>query len=226
LNMYIFDHFSHKQIAELRGISVNTSKSHLLRARKELQQILFNKAKNKKRPLMAWFFLFPNSFAAFDRYCRWQMEDLSFTPMHPLSDADLGAAATTKLPAALKLYTLRTPLVAGLGTIATGTALLTALPSHQQTETPQAPAPQTVEIMADSTTIEEPEIIVSAPEPTTPVVATPKTQTQTRKAPEETSHAEQVAETTSESANPQPVIVKKVLHKQQKTIIVKDSTKR
>lgn len=171
---------------------------------------------------MAWFFLFPNSFAAFDRYCRWQMEDFSFTPMHPLSDADLGAAATTKLPAALKLYTLRTPLVAGLGTIAAGTVLLTALPSHQQTEAPQTPAPKPVEIIADSTIAEEPENIVPAPEPTTPVVATPKTQTQTREKTEEASPAD----TTSESSNPQPVVVKKVLRKQQHTVIVKDSTKR
>ncbi len=60
LNMYIFDHFSHKQIAELRGISVNTSKSHLLRARKELQQILFNKAKKKKNvPLWPGSSFFP-----------------------------------------------------------------------------------------------------------------------------------------------------------------------
>lgn len=47
LNLFVFEHYSHQKIAELRGISVNTSKSHLLRARKRLQQILFSKSKQK-----------------------------------------------------------------------------------------------------------------------------------------------------------------------------------
>lgn len=37
LNMYVFDGFSHNEIAEELGISVNTSKTQLLKARKKLK---------------------------------------------------------------------------------------------------------------------------------------------------------------------------------------------
>ncbi len=38
LNMYVFDGFSHKEIAEELGVSVNTSKTQLLKARKKLRE--------------------------------------------------------------------------------------------------------------------------------------------------------------------------------------------
>lgn len=41
-NMYVIDNYSHNQIAAELNINLNTSKSHLLRARKELKQILLN----------------------------------------------------------------------------------------------------------------------------------------------------------------------------------------
>lgn len=44
LNMYVFDGFSHKEIAEELNISVNTSKTQLLKARRKLKE-KFNKAK-------------------------------------------------------------------------------------------------------------------------------------------------------------------------------------
>ena len=39
-NMYVFEDFSHKEIASMLGISVNTSKSQLAKARKRLQRKL------------------------------------------------------------------------------------------------------------------------------------------------------------------------------------------
>lgn len=51
LNLYVFEKRTHRQIADLLGISPNTSKSHLMRARKELQIILFQKSKRKKHCL-------------------------------------------------------------------------------------------------------------------------------------------------------------------------------
>ena len=43
-NLYVFDDFSHKEIAETLQISAGTSKSHLARARKKIQEILLKKA--------------------------------------------------------------------------------------------------------------------------------------------------------------------------------------
>lgn len=42
-NMYVLDEYSHAEIAKELGITVNTSKSQLMRARKQLQQIVYTK---------------------------------------------------------------------------------------------------------------------------------------------------------------------------------------
>lgn len=42
LNMYVFEGFSHKEIAEELGVSINTSKTQLLKARKKLKQKFLN----------------------------------------------------------------------------------------------------------------------------------------------------------------------------------------
>jgi len=44
-NMYVFENFSHKEIAHVLGISVNTSKSQLAKARRQLQRKLLEKYK-------------------------------------------------------------------------------------------------------------------------------------------------------------------------------------
>jgi len=46
--MYVVDNFTHKEIADQLNISPGTSKSHLARARKKLQEILYEKALEQK----------------------------------------------------------------------------------------------------------------------------------------------------------------------------------
>ncbi len=41
-NLYVIEGFSHKEIAEKLGISINTSKSQLIKARKKLKQLIDN----------------------------------------------------------------------------------------------------------------------------------------------------------------------------------------
>lgn len=48
-NLYTLEGYKHKEIAKLLGISIGTSKSQLLRARKKLQDILYDKALQKKK---------------------------------------------------------------------------------------------------------------------------------------------------------------------------------
>ena len=48
LNLYVVDNLSHKEIASQLGISENTSKSNLNRARKQLIEILRNKMRTDK----------------------------------------------------------------------------------------------------------------------------------------------------------------------------------
>lgn len=47
-NMYVIDHFSHAKIGQILNISVGTSKSHLHRAKSKIQDILFEKAREKE----------------------------------------------------------------------------------------------------------------------------------------------------------------------------------
>lgn len=48
-NLYVIDDYSHKQIAQKLNISEGTSKSHLARARKKVQEILFQKATEQQK---------------------------------------------------------------------------------------------------------------------------------------------------------------------------------
>jgi len=60
-NMYVIDKIGHKEIAEILKISVGTSKSHLSRARKNVQKALLSiaegKQEKKKRRLGIFYFL-------------------------------------------------------------------------------------------------------------------------------------------------------------------------
>lgn len=47
-NMFAIEGYAHKEIAEMLGISENTSKSRMLRARQALQQMIETKAGNEK----------------------------------------------------------------------------------------------------------------------------------------------------------------------------------
>lgn len=65
-NMFVIDNFSHNEISKTLNITTNTSKSHLFRARKKIQELLFLKANEKeekkdKKRLFFWF-LFSGSY--------------------------------------------------------------------------------------------------------------------------------------------------------------------
>jgi len=74
-NMYVMDDFSHKQIGTELHISPGTSKSHLARARKKIQQILYEDALNRKKKkdrrwASAFLLLFPAKRHYIDRLYR------------------------------------------------------------------------------------------------------------------------------------------------------------
>lgn len=61
-NLYVMEGYSHQQIAQMLSISTGTSKSHLSRARKKAQDLLFAKAQEQEsviqRHKIAWLLLF------------------------------------------------------------------------------------------------------------------------------------------------------------------------
>jgi len=228
LNLYVFDRYTHPQIAELLGINVNTSKSHLLRARRHLQEILFEKSKQKRHLLMFMFPLINNTDEIFDGFCRRQMSGFAIAPTRPLNIAATRILPQPSLRVWLQAHTL--PIVAtGLATAAIGGLLWTAHPRPARPGTAPADTPSTPPVAADSLatasqdtlSMQYPEtndVVTSAP---VPVAASPKAVRPMSAAVETT--AKQL-DTTATTAEPQtPVIVKKVHRKHKSTVIVKDN---
>ena len=233
LNLYVFEKLTHNQIAEMLGIPANTSKSHLMRARKELQIILFNKSKRKNRPLMTFILPLFGIDAAFDRYCRSQMAGVALPPKHPLTTSDIHNAAGVKLPARMRFHSLRAPVAAGLGAAAVGAMLVPAVHQNPQPaapETPQTPpAVTTVTPFEDNTatlpadsnaTIEVTEIPVGQTEQQ----LVKKKATQKVQAMHETTHLTEEQPDTAAAAP--PVVVKKVVRRSNRTVVIKDSNNR
>jgi predicted DNA-binding protein YlxM (UPF0122 family) len=84
-NMYVMDDFSHKQIAAELNIAPGTSKSHLARARKKIQQILYDDALNRKKKkdrrwVSAFLLLFPAKGHYIDRLYRDGLSDFRIPP--------------------------------------------------------------------------------------------------------------------------------------------------
>jgi len=88
-NMYVMDDFSHKQIGTELNISPGTSKSHLARARKKIQQFLYDDALNKKKKkdkrwASAFLLLFPAKTHYIDRLFREGLSDFKIPPTENL----------------------------------------------------------------------------------------------------------------------------------------------
>lgn len=122
LNLYVFERITHQQIAEMLDISPNTSKSHLMRARKELQMILFNKSKEKKRLFMIPLPIFIHPDMAIDSYCRRQLKGFAIPPTQPLTEQTF--PATSRISPRLWIYTHKVHVTAGIAAV--GTAVTTA----------------------------------------------------------------------------------------------------
>lgn len=233
LNLYVFEKLTHNQIAEILGIPANTSKSHLMRARKELQMILFNKSKRKNRPLMTIILPLFGVDAAFDRYCRSRMAGVALPPQRPLTTSDIHNEASVKLPARMRFHALRAPVAAGLGTAAVGAMLVPAL---QQTLQPVLPdAPQTPPAVTTVAPVDDNAETLpsdsSATIPLTEIPAEPAAHHPVKKpSPLKVQPMHETTRVTGEppdtTASPPPVVVKKVVRRSNRTVVIKDSNNR
>jgi RNA polymerase sigma factor (sigma-70 family) len=88
-NLYVLEEFTHAQISEELGISEGTSKSHLARARKKLQQLLIQKVeenRNEKEHKKALVLLLASDTdGKMDQLFREWLDDFSIPPRNPLS---------------------------------------------------------------------------------------------------------------------------------------------
>ena len=84
-NMYVMDDYTHRQIAAELNISPGTSKSHLARARKKIQQFLYEDAMNRRkkrdrRRASAFLLLFPAKEHYIDKLFRKGLSDFTIPP--------------------------------------------------------------------------------------------------------------------------------------------------
>lgn len=89
-NMYVMDNFSHNEIAKTLAISVGTSKSNLSRARKAIQNYLFEKLNDKtvnkrKKRLVAFLLFFGLENRMFANFYKSKFQDFEIIPKKSLS---------------------------------------------------------------------------------------------------------------------------------------------
>ena len=94
-NMYVVDGYTHAQIAEELDISENTSKSHLMRARKRLQEILTEEAHKKQRRRAWLLFFLPHREGYIDKLYQHSFSNFSIAPASTAAShaINFGAAA-------------------------------------------------------------------------------------------------------------------------------------
>ena len=94
-NMHVIDGYSHAQIAEELNISENTSKSHLLRARKRLQEILTEEAQHKRRRRAWLLFFIPRREGFIDKLYQQSFSNFGVAPATTAAShaINFGAAA-------------------------------------------------------------------------------------------------------------------------------------
>ena len=91
-NLYVMDRYTHVQIGKELDISVGTSKSHLARARKKIQEMLFKKAsltvpeQRKKKRVLLWIFVLSSKTSYVDRLYRTKLVDFSLPKIYSKQD--------------------------------------------------------------------------------------------------------------------------------------------
>ena len=119
-NMYVIDGYSHAQIAEELNISENTSKSHLMRARKRLQEILTEEAQHKRRRRAWLLFFIPHREGFIDKLYQQSFSNFSVAPATTAAShaINFGAAAghvTVGSTAAVTTAVATVTVAAGVG---------------------------------------------------------------------------------------------------------------
>lgn len=127
-NLYVIDNFSHVQIGEALHISPGTSKSHLSRARKRVQQLLYDKAleklKDQQKRKRAGFLLllFPLRSFSIDHLFRSKLNSISIPPSK--AGIDFDRIDWSSLPSARQPIFRISKTYTWLGIAATGLTIL------------------------------------------------------------------------------------------------------
>lgn len=214
-NLYVLDGFSHQQIADTLGISAGTSKSHLARARKKIQHLLWLKAQEmrKKQRRAVLLPLLPESSDAVDDLFRQRLQGHSIQPTHLPVGLQQALQQAPPLPAPA-------PVVAGVvgksalvwiaGTLATVTTVVVV--GWGQWSPNREPATPSVSAVETPTTATEPPVINTFSSTYSQTTSTPTPPAVTQ----QSTTSNQQLKTNNQQFPPPPVVVNK-------TVVVKDT---
>jgi len=83
-NLYVMDGYKHKDIGSMLNISPGTSKSHLARARKKIQELLFSKSNDNNRKKGFFFLLLAPKEDYIDKMYKNTLSSYEIQPKKPL----------------------------------------------------------------------------------------------------------------------------------------------
>jgi len=200
-NLYVMEGYSHQQIAQMLSISTGTSKSHLSRARKKAQDLLFAKAQEQQtvvqRRNLAWLLLFFWPGRPIDQIFRRGLKGFEIaapTPAFIQNTAPISAIKwTATLAGKTVIYSSVITLIIGACWLASENSKIEAVSN--------IPNPEIVATLSDSTQSFVPDtLVVKVDKPVS----------------EKQIHGEVVA--LKQEPKPKPVIIKK-------TIVIRDTVR-
>ncbi len=225
-NLYVFEDYSHKQIAKYLGTSVGNTKVMLTRARKQIQEILFKKYKQKKRHLMVIPLFAISPSAKFDLFIKKNLDGYGIIPSSPFSPDYISQNALYVPDIKSSFYPYRIPVFAGIGTFVAGVAVFPLLFSGKNVHPQQPHIEETVYVAADTASqfhkaADSVETVLQHKDKikgkkTQPIHGLPE---------EKDSMMESTPADTLETAK-EPVVIKKIIKKNKKTVIITDNNNR
>ena len=138
-NLYVFENYSHREIAETLSMAERTSKRHLALARQQLQRLLISK-KQKPIKLMIPFFLIFKRGHAVDDICRRNLRDYTVEPAVPYEMASIPWGSVPKIPVLLAAKGLFQALAVGFVICLVAGYVFTRLSPHAAGLSPAGPS--------------------------------------------------------------------------------------
>lgn len=222
-NLYVFEDYSHKQIAEYLGTTVGNTKVMLLRARKLIQEILFKKSKQKKRSLMVIpLFAFSPS-AKFDLFMKENLDGYAIKPSTPLTHDYITQNAPYIPEIKSSFYPYRIPFFAGMGAFVAGMIVFPVLHNAKNVQPQRPHSAETMVVPNDTVShfqkdADSDETGLQYNKEIKKITTKPSV-SNTENNPIE---LKSMPADTLESAK-NPVVIKKVLKKSKKTVIITDT---
>ena len=138
-NLFVFENYSHREIAETLSVAERTSKRHLALARQQLQRLLISK-KHKQIKLMIPFFLIFKRGYAVDDVCRRNLRDYTVEPAVPYEMASIPWGSVPKISVLLAAKGLFWALAVGAVICLMAGYVFTRLSSHTAGLSPAGPS--------------------------------------------------------------------------------------